>query len=110
MKTKKFLLLSFGAFLLSVGLGYPTTLLAQSAPTGQPHKKHGFRKFQRGVCVGQTLAQEGIILPPRQPGQRPVWDATTKAAFKAAVQSCRAQSRPVNGNPPTATTGSGTTS
>src|SRR5258708_4829098 len=54
------------------------------------HGKHGRGGFMVGVCVGQTLAQQGIILPAPTPGQRPNLDAATQAAFKAAVDSCRA--------------------
>jgi hypothetical protein len=100
MNTK--FLMSFFIFCFAAGLGYSSTTFAQD-------KGRGFKKFHRGVCVGQTLAQEGIILPPHQPGQRPAWDATTKAAFKAAIQTCRAQYKgpgqgsPVNTTPTTPT-------
>jgi hypothetical protein len=64
----------------------------------QGGKKHG-RSFRRGVCVGQTLAQEGVILPKPQPGQRPVFDPATQAAFKAAVQSCKANFKGTGSQP-----------
>jgi hypothetical protein len=87
---------------LVVGLGFFVIALASMAqaqsqnpgspaPSGQ-HRHHA-KGFRRGVCVGQTLAKAGVILPQRVPGQRPVLDPDTKAAFKAAVQSCRAQAK-----------------
>jgi hypothetical protein len=89
---------SFGASFITLaavlGLCYSTSSLGQTQvnpPCAQKHKHHHGKGFQRGICVGQTLAQQGVILPQRQPGQRPAYDPATKAAFQAAVQSCKAQ-------------------
>jgi hypothetical protein len=56
---------------------------ATATESGQRHH-HGFRM---GVCVGQTLAKAGVTLPAAPtPG-----DQATHAAFKSAIESCRAQ-------------------
>ncbi len=44
--------------------------------------------FKVGVCVGQSLAQQGIMLSWPQPGQPMNLDDATKQALKAAVQDC----------------------
>jgi len=49
------------------------------------HKGHK-RGFMMGVCVGQSLAQQGVTTLPKRP-----FDAATKAAFKKAAESCRSQ-------------------
>jgi signal transduction protein with GAF and PtsI domain len=49
------------------------------------------RAFRFGVCVGESLAQQEVILPAHVPGQKSRWNDNTKAAFKNAIESCRAQ-------------------
>jgi hypothetical protein len=44
-----------------------------------------------GVCVGQTLAQQGINLPVPQPGKANALDETQQAALRSAVESCKAE-------------------
>jgi hypothetical protein len=46
-------------------------------------------RFELGVCVGQTLAQEGIVLPAPKRGERPKFDEATQKAFREAFKSCR---------------------
>jgi hypothetical protein len=67
------------------------------------HRRHRRRhEFMRGVCVGQALAAAGVTLPAPQAGQKPVWDAATKAAFKAAMESCRPAPAPAPSPSPSA--------
>ena len=54
-------------------------------------RRHNHRAFDLGVCVGQALAQQNIILPPPQPGVPPSPNPTNQAAFKSAVQQCRSE-------------------
>jgi hypothetical protein len=62
------------------------------------HEMHG--QFLLGVCVGQTLAQQGLTLPEPQPGQQPQpLDPNTQAALKSAIQTCRAQRTSATGTP-----------
>jgi hypothetical protein len=82
---------------ICLALGCSISAFAQDAttntnpPTSTPpaHRHHRHGGLRLGVCIGQTLAQQGIILPPHTPGQKP--DPATKAAFKAAMQTCRAK-------------------
>jgi hypothetical protein len=66
---------------------------AAAGAEAQPrhHHHHGRKSFRVGMCVGQALAAQGIVLPPHVPGQRPAPNAATKAAFQSAMQSCHAQ-------------------
>jgi hypothetical protein len=50
-------------------------------------------RFELGVCVGQTLAQEGIVLPAPERGKRPQFDEATKTAFREAFKTCREELR-----------------
>ncbi|MDR3606533.1 MAG: hypothetical protein P4M08_04030 [Oligoflexia bacterium] len=57
------------------------------------HQRGG---FSLGVCVGQQLAQQGIVLPPPAQGEHylnPTGDATTEQAIQSAAQMCRTQFR-----------------
>jgi hypothetical protein len=65
---------------------------------GRNHgKKRVRRAFRLGVCVGQTLAQAGVILPAPHSGQK--WTDQEKAALKAARTACVAafRSKPTGG-------------
>jgi hypothetical protein len=55
------------------------------------HRHNPERAFKMGVCVGQALAAAGVVVPPPQPGVRPSPDPMTEAAYKTAVQQCRAE-------------------
>jgi hypothetical protein len=58
-----------------------------------------------GVCVGQNLAQQGVTLPAPTPGVKPSPNPTIRAAFKAAIESCRAEfGHPSNSPTPAPTT------
>jgi len=87
----KKLIFGLGSFGIALTLSYSGSSFAQASPAPAQQNRHHGKSFRRGVCVGQTLAQQGVVLPQHQPGQRPVLDPATKAAFKAAVQSCKAQ-------------------
>src|SRR4051812_27338613 len=50
--------------------------------------KHGFKL---GVCVGQALATEGIMLPKAEHGTRPELNQETKVALKKAIKECKDQ-------------------
>lgn len=54
---------------------------------------HGRGGFALGVCVGQTLASQGIVIPAPAPGQPYLQtaDTTVQDAMDAAVQTCRAE-------------------
>jgi hypothetical protein len=62
-------------------------------------RRHPAWGFKMGVCVGQALAQAGVTLPAEQPGTAPSPDPTTEAAFKAAIQQCRAQFNGTSASP-----------
>lgn len=53
------------------------------------HCCHKKRIFATGVCVGQSLAQQGIMLPAPKPGQSPTVDVSTKTAIKNAAKDCQ---------------------
>lgn len=44
--------------------------------------------FEMGVCVGQTLASQGITLPPPVEGERYL-SGTDQQTIQSAVESCR---------------------
>ena len=69
----------------------PVSSGAEAQP--RQHHRHGRKGFGMGLCVGQALAAQGIVLPPHVPGQRPAPNAATQAAFKSAMQSCHAQDK-----------------
>lgn len=97
MKTKLFLVLSA---LACVAFALPA--MADDAQPENHHKHHHHhhhhghwhhhakKAFRFGVCVGQGLAQQGVLLPAPKPGEKPKFDDATKAAFKAAVKACKA--------------------
>jgi hypothetical protein len=91
---KKHTVLCALALTLSAGLSVSALADDTAAPAGKckdhKHKHHG---FSEGLCIGQALAQQGIVLPARVAGQRPTFDAATKAAFEAAKASCRTQGK-----------------
>ena len=57
----------------------------------QRHHYESHRQFTLGICVGQTLAQQGVVFPPPQPDQPPTLDSTTLTALQSAEQTCRAE-------------------
>ena len=71
-------------------LGY-----AASAYEGDSYSRGGrylsHNQFELGICVGQTLAEQGVTLAFPQPGQPPSLDSNTQAALQGAVQTCRTQ-------------------
>jgi hypothetical protein len=70
------------------------------APEFHGRDAHAARRgFFLGICVGQTLAQQGISLPVPQPGESPSPDSTNEAAVKAAVESCRAEMHGTQASP-----------
>lgn len=54
---------------------------------------HGHGGFGLGVCVGQTLASQGVTIPAPTPGQSylQTQDPTVQDAIDSAVQTCRAE-------------------
>jgi hypothetical protein len=70
------------------------------APEFHGRDAHASRRgYFLGVCVGQTLAQQGISVPVPQPGEKPTLDSTTEAAMKAAAESCRAEMQGTTASP-----------
>ena len=61
----------------------------------------GFNELKLGICVGQTLSQQGIILA-LEPGQSlSSLDSTTLDAIEAAVTTCREPTNPTPTPSPT---------
>jgi hypothetical protein len=95
---------------LMMGLGLITLLatsmnaFAYDSTTDDGGHRHHRGGFFFGICVGQSLAQAGVTLPARVPGQKPTWDVATQAAFKTAVQSCKPQREGTPAPTPTPTT------
>jgi len=54
------------------------------------HERGGREGFIMGVCVGQTLAQQGVTIPNPEPGKRPELNQAQRDAMKSATESCRA--------------------
>jgi hypothetical protein len=79
LKTALFCLTLATCFVGNTGARADDTQAADQAAPKQ-HHHHGFRM---GVCVGQTLAQQGVTLTRG--------DTSHRDEFMAAVQSCRAQ-------------------
>lgn len=53
-------------------------------------ERPGREAFMMGVCVGQTLAQQGITLPMPEAGKPPALDPSQREAIHDAAESCRA--------------------
>jgi len=77
----------------------------QASATPAPHRanRQVKRAYRLGICVGQTLAQQGIIIPDPQPGQPQQNDSSLKAALKQARESCSAKLFPKPSPAPAAT-------
>jgi hypothetical protein len=70
------------------------------APEFHGRDSHASRRgYFLGVCVGQTLAQQGISVPVPQPGEKPTFDATTEAAMKSAAEACRSEMQGTTASP-----------
>jgi hypothetical protein len=53
-------------------------------------ERGGRQNFVMGMCVGQTLAQRGVMLPMPEPGKPPQLDESQKDALHGAIETCRA--------------------
>ena len=69
--------------------GSRVSLADQNSSENQHEYSHKQKKaFKLGVCVGQTLADQGIMLPFAEEGRHHL-DAGTKTAMKKAVRECK---------------------
>ena len=100
LKSSTVLLSIFGGALMLGHLAQAYEGESRGREDWQVRRHERQRQFALGVCVGQTLAQQGVTLPVQPMGQRPSLDSTTQAALQNAVQSCRSQMQG-NGASPT---------
>ena len=97
-------------------LSITVATLLFGAATGFAYDREGQRDEQRrdheelrlGICVGQTLSQQGITIPALEPGQTlSSLDSTTLDALEAAITTCKADMtgapQPTSSTPPALT-------
>lgn len=94
IETKVFATISYG--IISSMMFSGLALADDSTYEGRDHEQHRHHgeqgQFKLGICVGQSLARQGIILPEPSPGQPPSQDdPSTQSAIDAAIQTCRDQ-------------------
>lgn len=54
--------------------------------------------FELGICVGQTLADQGTVLPAPTQGERYL-NATDEQAIETAIETCRDEFRGMEPSP-----------
>ncbi len=59
-------------------------------------RRHAVNKqiFYIGVCVGETLAQSGIVLPNTPAARKAALNDGIKASITAAITTCKQEARP----------------
>ena len=94
IETKVFATISYG--IISSMMFSGLALADDSTYEGRDHEQHRHHgeqgQFKLGICVGQSLARQGIILPEPSNGQPPSQEeSSTQSAIDAAIQTCRDQ-------------------
>jgi len=104
----KYILLEL-AIAATVGVSNPSSSFAQDSSGGvvaaqktHHHERGKFKAFRMGMCVGQNLAKQGIILQPGQPK-----DPSVKAAIDRERKVCHDQFKTMKAGSSSPNAGSG---
>ena len=83
----------FGIVILAAAVGLS---VASSFADGRRDRTR--LDFELGVCVGQTLADQGTVLPAPTQGERYL-NASDKQAIETAIETCREEFRGTEPSP-----------
>jgi hypothetical protein len=101
-------------FGLAILAAFTGLTVASSFADEYPHERrenhrHEGDSFAFGVCVGQTLATQGVTLPTPTPGS-PYLSSSDQQSVESAAQTCREEFRGTEPSPEPSTEPSATPS